>query len=58
MWRYYGAMNVVKARYNQLKQYMETLEGRKNSTGLGEIFCQFGDWNPVVKVSVLPNMYS
>jgi hypothetical protein len=49
VWRYYGAMNVVKARYQQLKQYMETLEGRKNSTGLGEIFCQFGDWNPITK---------
>jgi len=49
VWQYYGATNVVRQHYKQLKQYMGTLESRKNSTGLGQIFCTFGDWNPILK---------
>eukprot|EP01079_Euglenida_sp_SAG-EU17-18_P005441 gene5441-971_t len=49
VWKYYGATNVVRKHYAQLKQYMTTLETRKNATGLGKMFCRYGDWNPVTK---------
>jgi hypothetical protein len=49
VWQYYGAANVIRRHYPQLKLYMTTLEARKNGTGLGQMFCNYGDWNPVVK---------
>jgi alpha-L-rhamnosidase len=49
VWQYYGATNVVRTHYRQLKQYMDMVESRKNTTGLGKIFCTFGDWNPILK---------
>ena len=33
VWQYYGATNVVRTHYTQLKQYMNMVESRKNQSG-------------------------
>jgi len=50
-WKYYGATGVAATHYDSLTAYMAMLEAAVNSTGLAMIFCQWGDWNPVVKTS-------
>jgi alpha-L-rhamnosidase len=49
IWKYYGATGVAARNYPSLKLYMGMLEAAVNSTGLKNIFCTWGDWNPVVK---------
>lgn len=46
-WKYYSASMV--RYYPSLLSYVAMLEGRINATGLASIFCQWGDWNPVVR---------
>lgn len=49
VWKYYGAIGVAARHYPSLTAYMNMLEAAVNSTGLANIFCQWGDWNPVVR---------
>jgi len=52
VWKYYDARGVISRHYPSLKTYMRMLETRINATGgLGNIFCAYGDWNPIQKTS-------
>ena len=48
-WKYYGAIGVAAKHYPSLIVYMNMLEKAINNTGLAQIFCTWGDWNPKVK---------
>ena len=48
-WQYYGAIGVVRDHWPRLKLYVSFLEGEYAKSGLATYFCQYGDWNPVVK---------
>lgn len=49
VWKYYGALGVARRHYPTVKLYINMLESSINSTSLKDIFCTWGDWNPVVK---------
>jgi alpha-L-rhamnosidase len=49
VWKYYGALGVVAKHYLTVQLYMNMLEQDINTTGLGKIFCEWGDWNAVIK---------
>lgn len=49
VWKYYGAIGVAAQHYPSLQMYIDMLETRINTTGLGQLFCAYGDWNPVVR---------
>jgi alpha-L-rhamnosidase len=49
LWKYYAAQGAAARQYPSLTLYMSMLEAAVNATGLGQIFCTWGDWNPVVK---------
>ena len=42
VWKYYGALGVAQRHYPSLLVYMSMLERAVNSTGLANIFCQWG----------------
>jgi len=48
VWKYYNAVGVAAQHYEPLLRYMRMLESAVNATGLGRIFCEWGDWNPSV----------
>jgi alpha-L-rhamnosidase len=49
-WKYYGAVGVAARHYPTLKLYMDMLENKvSQGGGIQKIFCQYGDWNPVVR---------
>jgi hypothetical protein len=51
VWKYYAALGEAVRQYPNLLRYMAMLERAVNATGLGNIFCTWGDWNPVVPTS-------
>tara|TARA_B110000208_G_scaffold187009_1_gene244420 strand:- start:1256 stop:4174 length:2919 start_codon:yes stop_codon:yes gene_type:complete len=52
IWKYYNATGVVREHWSSLLQYMAMIESHVPTAaegGLANMFCTWGDWNPVVK---------
>ena len=51
--QYYSAVGVVRDHWPTLKRYLNFLEGEYAKAlaagGLQHYFCQYGDWNPILK---------
>ena len=50
-WKYYGAIGVAQLHYPSLQTYINMIETAVNTTGIRNILCTWGDWNPVIRTN-------
>lgn len=46
LWKWYGDTRAPAQYYDNLRAYMDFMQGQVNSTGLGNLYSYYGDWCP------------